>query len=172
MKFLIKKITGLIIALLIVSILAFLAFEVIPGDPARTILGTEATEAKVEALRDEMGLNRPLPVRYGEWIQNFVAGDMGTSYSYQIPVKELIADKIPITAAMTLMSFIGILLLSVPLGILCVRFENRMVDKIFLVLNQIMMSVPPFFIGMILTVVFGLVFHMFTPENIFLIPKI
>ena len=163
MKFIIKKITGLIIALLIVSILAFLAFEVIPGDPARTILGTEATEAKVEALRDEMGLNRPLPVRYGEWIQNFVAGDMGTSYSYQIPVKELIADKIPITAAMTLMSFIGILLLSVPLGILCVRFENRMVDKIFLVLNQIMMSVPPFFIGMLLTVVFGLFFHMFTP---------
>ena len=110
-----------------------------------------------------MGLNRPLPVRYGEWIQNFVAGDMGTSYSYQIPVKELIADKIPITAAMTLMSFIGILLLSVPLGILCVRFENRMVDKISLVLNQIMMSVPPFFIGMLLTVVFGLFFHMFTP---------
>ena len=163
MKFLIKKITGLIIALLIVSMLAFLAFEVIPGDPARTILGTEATEAKVEVLRDEMGLNRPLPVRYGEWIKNFVAGDMGTSYSYQIPVKELIADKIPITAAMTLMSLIGILLLSVPLGILCVRFENRAVDKIFLVLNQIMMSVPPFFIGMLLTVVFGLVFHVFTP---------
>ena len=60
MKYVIKKITGLIIALLIVSMLAFLAFEIIPGDPARTILGTEATESKVQALREEMGLNRPL----------------------------------------------------------------------------------------------------------------
>ena len=59
MKYVIKKITGLIIALLIVSMLAFLAFEIIPGDPARTFLGTEATESRVQALREEMGLNRP-----------------------------------------------------------------------------------------------------------------
>lgn len=163
MKFIIKKITGLIIALLIVSILAFLAFEIIPGDPARTILGTEATEAKVEALRDEMGLNRPLTVRYGEWVKNFISGDMGTSYSYQIPVKELIVDKIPITVTMTVMSFLFIVLLSIPLGVLCVYYENHMLDRIFLALNQVLMSVPPFFIGMLLTVLFGLVFHFFTP---------
>lgn len=163
MKFIIKKITGLIIALLIVSILAFLAFEIIPGDPARTILGTEATEAKVEALRDEMGLNRPLTVRYGEWVKNFVSGDMGTSYSYQIPVKELIADKIPITATMTVMSFLFIVLLAIPLGVLCVYYENHMPDRVFLALDQVLMSVPPFFIGMLLTVLFGLVFHLFTP---------
>ena len=144
MKFIIKKITGLIIALLIVSILAFLAFEIIPGDPARTILGTEATEAKVEALRDEMGLNRPLTVRYGEWVKNFISGDMGTSYSYQIPVKELIVDKIPITVTMTVMSFLFIVLLSIPLGVLCVYYENHMLAIIFLELNQVLMSVPPF----------------------------
>lgn len=165
MKFIIKKITGLIIALLIVSILAFLAFEIIPGDPARALLGTEATEAKVEALREEMGLNRPLPVRYGEWVSGFVTGDMGTSYSYQVPVRELIGDKIPITVAMTGISFFFILLLSVPLGILCVRYESRALDRIFLILNQVMMSVPPFFIGIILTVVFGLIFHLFTPGD-------
>ena len=59
MKYTVKKIAGLIITLLIVSMLAFLAFELIPGDPARSILGTEATESKVQALREEMGLNRP-----------------------------------------------------------------------------------------------------------------
>ena len=69
MKYILKKITGLIITLLIVSMLSFLAFEIIPGDPARTILGTEATEEKVELLREEMGLNRPLPERYGEWMK-------------------------------------------------------------------------------------------------------
>ena len=68
MKYTVKKIAGLIITLLIVSMLAFLAFELIPGDPARSILGTEATESKVQALREEMGLNRPLPKRYGKWV--------------------------------------------------------------------------------------------------------
>lgn len=163
MKFVLKKTAGFIIALFIVSVLAFLAFEIIPGDPARALLGTEATEAKVEALREEMGLNRPLPVRYGEWVKDFVTGDMGTSYSYQVPVRELIGEKIPITVAITGMSFLFILLFSVPLGILCVYYRNRAADRIFLVLNQITMSIPPFFIGIILTVVFGLGLRLFTP---------
>lgn len=163
MKYFMKKITGLIIALLIVSILAFLAFEIIPGDPARTILGTEATEAKVEALREEMGLDRPLYERYGQWVKDFAAGDMGTSYYYQEPVKKMIGDKIPITVAMTVLSFVLILLVSIPVSILCVRYENRWIDRFFLILNQVTMSIPPFFIGIIFTVLFGLTFKWFTP---------
>ena len=163
MKFVLKKIAGLIIALLIVSVLAFLAFEVIPGDPARSILGTEATESKVQALREEMGLNRPLPQRYGQWVKDFVTGDMGTSYSYQVPVREMIGDKVPITVAMTSMAFVFILLFSIPVSLLSVRYANKFVDRLFLVLNQITMSVPPFFVGIIFTVLFGLTFRLFTP---------
>ena len=163
MKFVLKKLTGLIIALLIVSILAFLAFEVIPGDPARSILGTEATEAKVQALREEMGLNRPLPQRYGQWVKDFVTGDMGTSYSYQVPVREMIGDKVPITITLAVMAFFFILLFSVPVSLLSVRYENRFVDKFFLILNQVTMSIPPFFIGIVFTFLFGLVFQLFTP---------
>lgn len=163
MKFIVKKISGLIIALLIVSILAFLAFEVIPGDPARSILGTEATEGKVKALREEMGLNRPLPERYGQWVKDFLTGDMGTSYSYQIPVREMIGDKIPITIALTVMAFFFILLFSIPVSLISVRYENRFVDRLFLILNQVSMSIPPFFIGIIFTVLFGLVLRLFTP---------
>ena len=163
MKFVLKKFTGLIIALLIVSILAFLAFEVIPGDPARSILGTEATEAKVQALREEMGLNRPLPQRYGQWVKDFVTGDMGTSYSYQVPVREMIGDKVPITVTLAVMAFFFILLFSIPVSLLSVRYENRFVDKLFLILNQVTMSIPPFFIGIVFTFLFGLVFQLFTP---------
>lgn len=163
MKYVMKKVTGLIIALLIVSMLAFLAFEMIPGDPARTILGTEATEAKVQTLREEMGLNRPLLQRYGQWVKNFVTGDMGISYYYQEPVRSMIGDKIPITVAMTVLSFLFILLLSFPISILCVRYENHWIDRIVLILNQVMMSIPPFFIGIVFTVCFGLVFKWFTP---------
>lgn len=163
MKYIIKKITGLIITLLIVSILAFLAFEVIPGDPARTVLGTEATESKVQALREEMGLNRPLPERYVEWVKDFLAGDMGRSYFYQLPVREMIGDKLPITVAMTVLAFFFTLLLSIPVSILSVRYENHFFDRMFLILNQVAMSIPPFFIGIIFTVVFGLFFRLFTP---------
>lgn len=163
MKYIIKKIIGLIITLLIVSILAFFAFEVIPGDPARTILGTEATESKVQALREEMGLNRPLPERYIQWGKDFLTGDMGVSYFYQIPVREMIGDKLPITVAMTVLAFCFTLLLSVPVSILSVRYENHFFDRMFLILNQVTMSIPPFFIGIIFTVIFGLVFRWFTP---------
>lgn len=163
MKYIIKKIIGLIITLLIVSILAFFAFEVIPGDPARTILGTEATESKVQALREEMGLNRPLTERYVQWGKDFLTGDMGISYFYQIPVREMIGDKLPITVAMTVLAFCFTLLLSVPVSILSVRYENHFFDRMFLILNQVTMSIPPFFIGIIFTVIFGLVFRWFTP---------
>lgn len=163
MKYFVKKITGLIITLLIVSILAFLAFEVIPGDPARTILGTEATEGKLQALREEMGLNRPLPERYTEWVTGFLSGDMGSSYFYQIPVREMIGDKLPITIAMTTLAFFFTLLLSVPVSILSVRYEDHLFDRLFLILNQVTMSIPPFFIGIMFTVLFGLVFRWFTP---------
>lgn len=163
MKYIIKKIIGLIITLLIVSILAFFAFEVIPGDPARTILGTEATESKVQALREEMGLNRPLTERYVQWGKDFLAGNMGVSYFYQIPVREMIGDKLPITVAMTVLAFCFTLLLSVPVSILSVRYENHFFDRMFLILNQVTMSIPPFFIGIIFTVIFGLVFRWFTP---------
>lgn len=163
MKYFIKKITGLIITLLIVSILAFLAFEIIPGDPARAILGTEATESKVQALREEMGLNRPLPERYVQWAKDFAAGDMGHSYFYQLPVREMIGDKLPITAAMTILAFLFTLLISIPVSILSVRYENRWIDRLFLILNQVTMSIPPFFIGMIFTVLFGLTLRWFTP---------
>ncbi len=163
MKYFTKKITGLIITLLIVSILAFLAFEIIPGDPARAILGTEATESKVQALREEMGLNRPLPERYVQWAKDFIAGDMGSSYFYQIPVREMIGDKLPITTAMTILAFLFTLLLSIPVSILSVRYENGLFDRLFLILNQVTMSIPPFFIGIVFTVLFGLVFRWFTP---------
>ena len=163
MKYVIRKITGLIIALLIVSMLTFLAFELIPGDPARALLGTEGTEEQVQALREEMGLNRPLPQRYAEWAGDFLHGDMGESYYYHKPVQELIGDKIPITIVMTILAFLMILLLAIPVSVFSVRYANRLFDRVFLILDQITMSIPPFFVGIIFTVLFGLTLHWFVP---------
>ncbi len=158
-----KKVVSMLLTLLVVSFLVFLAFSVIPGDPASSILGTQATPAKLEALRETMGLNQPLPVRYGKWLIRLLQGDMGTSYSYQIPVTNMIADKIPVTLTLTLFSFLMMIAISIPLGIYTARHEGSKIDRIIFILNQIMMAIPPFFSGIIITLLFGAVLRWFTP---------
>ena len=117
MKYFIKKFCTLIITLFIVSLLAFLAFQVIPGDPTTALLGTEATAEARQALRQELGLDQPVLVRYFDWLLSFLHGDMGTSYNYRMPVADMLSDKLPITAILTLMSFAFTVVLSIPLGI-------------------------------------------------------
>lgn len=163
MKYILKKTGTLIITLLIVSFLTFLAFDVIPGDAARSKLGTEATAEQVEALQEEMGLNDPVPVQYARWLGSLVTGDLGESYSYSMPVWELLRDKLPITAALTVMSFLLILVLSVPLGIYTAQREGTWADRILMVLDQVAMSVPGFFWGILITLLFGLILKWFTP---------
>ncbi len=158
-----KKTVTLLITLIIVSFLVFLAFAMIPGDPATSMLGTQATPEKVAALREEMGLNQPLLSRYIQWISAFVKGDMGISYSYHMPVKEMIADKVPITLMLTILSFLFMLVMGIPLGIYAARHAGGKADSAICVLNQFTMAIPPFFAGIIMTYVFGVILHLFTP---------
>ena len=163
MKYIAKKLGTLIITLLIVSFLSFMAFSVIPGDAALSKLGTEATAEQVTALRKEMGLDRPVLVRYGIWLKNFVSGDMGESYSYSMPVQDMLKAKLPITIALTLLSFMLILVISIPVGIFTSQREGKWLDSLIMTLNQIMMSVPGFFLGILITYIFGLLLKWFTP---------
>lgn len=165
MKYVIKKTCTLIITLFIVSLLAFLAFQVIPGDPTTELLGTEATAEARQALRQELGLDRPVLVRYFTWLTDFIRGDMGTSYNYRMPVADMLADKLPITALLTLFSFVFTIVLSIPLGIWAGSAQSRALDLSITVLDQVIMSVPPFFIGMLACYVFGNVFRLFVPGN-------
>lgn len=163
MKYVIKKTVIFIITLFIVSALAFLAFQIIPGDPATSILGTEATPQKIATLREEMGLNEPAAVRFISWVTAFAHGDMGTSYSYKMPVSEMIVDKIPITLFLTLLSFLIIIVISIPIGIYTSKHRDSRIDRIIMVCNQVTMAIPPFFMGIVLTYIFGLVLKWFVP---------
>ena len=158
-----KKLLSMILTLLVVSLLVFLAFTVIPGDPALHKLGTEATPEKVAALREELGLNQPLPVRYGKFLAGALHGDFGISYSYGVTVSSMLADKIPVTLTLSIMAFLMMVAVSVPLGIYTSRHQGGVADRIIYIFNQIIMAVPPFFAGIILTLVFGLTLHLFTP---------
>lgn len=163
MKYAGKKIISMLATLLIVSFLVFLAFAVIPGDPAVSKLGTQATPERLEALREEMGLNRPFLVRYGTWLMDVCRGDFGTSYSYGTSVSAMVLEKLPITLCLTGMSFLLMLVCAIPLGIYTAKHEGGRVDRIILVINQIIMAVPPFFAGILITYLFGLILRWFQP---------
>ncbi len=163
MKYVGKKIATMCLTLLLVSFLVFLCFTVIPGDPALAKLGTEATPERVEALREEMGLNRPFLVRYGDWLFSFAKGDMGESYSYGLPVTQMLADKVPITVTMSVLSMVMILAVSIPLGLYTAKHEGSVADRVIYAVNQVIMAIPPFFAGILITLLFGIVLKLFTP---------
>lgn len=158
-----KKILTMFLTLIAVTLFVFLSFHLISGDPATSMLGTQATPEKVEALREELGLNAPVLQQYARWAAGFLKGDMGISYSYQIPVREMVADKIPVTVALTVMSFLMMIVIAIPLGIYTARHAGGMVDRVIYLLNQIMMAIPPFFAGILITLVFGRILRLFTP---------
>lgn len=165
MKYAAKKSLTLIVTLFIVSLLAFLAFQVIPGDPTTKLLGSEATQEAAAQLRAQLGLDRPVLVRYWEWLKAFLTGDLGMSYSYRLPVGEMLADKLPVTFLLTALSFLFTVALSIPLGVLAGSTRSRFLDGAFAVLDQLVMSVPPFFLGILACFVFGTVFRVFVPGN-------
>ena len=163
MTYVFKKTGVLIATLLLVSLLAFLAFQIIPADPVTMMLGTDYTPERAEALRHQLGLDRGVLVRYWDWLSGFVRGDMGVSYSYAVEVREVLRGKIAVTAALSLLSWFLVTAVSIPLGIALARYKGRKLEQITVSLNQILMSVPSFFLGILLTWLFGLVLHLFTP---------
>ena len=146
MKFLIKKICTLIMTLFLVSVAAFLAFQVIPGDVVRSILGTEATPEREAQLREELGLDKPPVERYISWADDVLHGDFGVSYRYSknmnemMPVKELIGDKLPVTLYLAVISFVMIVLVSIPLGVLWAKCGSRFLDAVFGVLTEMKLA--------------------------------
>ena len=165
MKYAAKRVLMLLVTMVIVSFLTFLAFDLISGDPATAMLGTEATPEKVAALQEELGLNRPFPVRYGEWLLGFFTGDLGTSYNYKQPVWDLIGPKVLVTLCLSVLSFLLITVVSIPLGLWSARRAGGRLDGVRTSVNQLCMAVPPFFTGILLSWVFGVMLHWFVPGN-------
>ena len=154
MKYIGKKLAAMIITLLCISFLVYLAFDLIPGDAALAALGTDATPESLVALREQLGLNRPFLERYLEWLVCFVGGDFGTSYKYHLPVADMIVSKLPITVIMAVISFFMMVVISLPIGIYTAKHSGRWMDRIVMALNQIVMSVPHFFMGILAYIIF------------------
>lgn len=165
MKYIVKKLGMMLLTMVIVSFFAFLAFQVIPGDPTTKLLGADATAEAVEELRQELGLDRPFLVRYGEWVRDAACGDFGTSYVYGMPVSELLDGKLGVTGLLTAIAFLLIVAAALPLGLFVASHQGGKLDHVLTAAGQVVMAVPPFFTGILLTLLCGLVLHWFVPGS-------
>ena len=164
-RYILKRIWLLFLTMILVSFLTVLAFELISGDPVRTMLGTEATEVQITSLRQELGLDKPFPVRYLRWLGGFFSGNLGISYVYRQPVWDLIAPKLELTLLLSLMSFVLITVISIPLGVFSYRLTGGIWDWPRTAFNQLCMAVPPFFTGILVSWEFGIILRLFTPGD-------
>ena len=169
MKYFGKKFITLIMTLFIVSVAAFIAFQIIPGDVVTSILGTESTPEREAQLREELGLNKPPVQRYFSWMGGVLQGDLGVSYRYSknmnemMPVAELIGDKLPVTLCLAAISLVLIIVISIPLGVFWARSKSKVLDVVMGIGTQTAMAIPAFFLGILVTYFFGIFLKWFVP---------
>lgn len=160
-KYFLTKLVELLITLLLVSIMTFAAFSIIPGDTASVILGPNATPAQVESLRHEMGLDRPLYVQYFSWMAGAFTGDLGKSASFNVSVSSLIAQRLPVTLGMSVTALIMVIVISYPAALISARRPGRLADQICSVIGHLLFAVPPFVLSLLIifasSSLFGLV---------------
>lgn len=159
--YLVRRVLLAIPILFAVLTLVFLLVRVAPGDPAVAALGDYASKEAVEALREKMGLNAPLYVQYFQFLAGLFRGDLGRSLINSRPVASQIASVFPYTLELTTSGIIFGSLLGIPLGILTALRRNRLVDYIGRVFSLVGLSVPSFYLGILLLLLFSLKFNLF-----------
>jgi len=150
------RIPQLILTLMAVSFLTYMLLSLLPGDPVLAILGTDnIDQATIDAKREELGLNDPLPVRYARWLGNVVQGDFGRSIRTQQPVMEAILERLPVTVEIGALALIGALLVSVPLGAYTAFRANGVADRMTTTVSFALRSVPGFVLALLFIYVFA-----------------
>jgi ABC-type dipeptide/oligopeptide/nickel transport system permease component len=164
LNFIIRRIVIALITVFLVSILCFLAFSVIRGDPASYLAGINASQEQLSALREEMGLNRNVVIRYLDWLSGFVSGRAGVSLSFRgEAISSLVSQRLPVTVTLALLSLFFVLLISVPVSLLTVNREGGVLDGIVNFFTAAGLSTPGFFMGLLFIFIFGFGLKLFIP---------
>lgn len=164
LRYLMQRIGLAALVCVAVSLLAFTLLNA-SGDVAIAVAGEEATEAQINAIREDLGLNRPLPVRYAEWLGHAVQGDFGDSLFFHQPVAELIAHRLPNTLTLAVMSLAVMLALSIPLGVAAALWPNSLIDRAAMLVAVMGQAMPNFWFALILIVVFSLTLGIAPPSG-------
>ena len=160
--YILKRLLSLAISLAVASVLIFLAIEVIPGDPAAYMLGVNAQEDTLAALRDQLGLNGSLLSRYLSWAGGLLTGDFGTSYTYRTPVAGMIADRLWISLPLAIFALTLSTLIAFPAGIWAASRRGSAVDVGVMGITQLGVAIPNFWFAMLMVVVFAINLRWFS----------
>lgn len=150
-----RRALSLLLALIAASVVIFVMLQAVPGDPAAFMLGMNASEDAVAALRAELGLEGPLVVRYLAWISGMLGGDFGTSYTYRVPVAELISERIVVSAPLAVMALVLSTVIAIPVGLIAAARRGGVADWGIMGGTQLGIAVPNFWFAMILVLVFA-----------------
>lgn len=150
-----RQVASLFVTLLVVSLLIFTVMDLLPGDPATIMLGTSATPETLAALRTQMGLDQPLPVRYLAWLAGVFQGDLGQSYTYGVPVAGLMAERLWVTLPLALMAVTLSIAIAVPLGVQAAYRHNGPFDLLAGAISYVSIAVPAFWVGLLLIILFS-----------------
>ncbi len=153
-----KRILYSILTLLLVSVIIFVIFQFIPGDPILSKLGEESDEALEQVLREEFELDKPVLQRYFSWLNDLLHFNMGKSIKYNTSVNKLIADRLPNTLGLTILSFVFVILIGIPLGIIVAKYNKSNSNKgvIFNIITQLGIAIPSFFFALVLILIFSI----------------
>ena len=153
--FLIRRLLQLIPTLIFILIVVFILVRLLPGDPTSAILGDRALDADVERINRELGLDRSIPVQFAVFIKSVATGNLGNSIQLKLPVTQLIAQRLPVTLMLTVMAAILALIMSVPLAFVAALRREQAADTVIRGAFQIGLSMPVFYMGLLLLTVFG-----------------
>lgn len=155
-RYLLSRLGSLVLSLVVASVVIFVVVQVIPGDPATFMMGLNATPDTVEALRHSLGLTGPLPLRYLHWVGGLLTGDLGTSYTYRVPVAGLVLQRLQVSLPLTVYAMVLSSLLAFPAGMLAAARRGRGADLAVMGATQLGVAVPNFWFAMLLVIVFAL----------------
>lgn len=154
--YILRRIVEALIVVLIVSFISFMMIRLIPGDPVIAVLGLEAKQAEINALRAQLLLDKPLLVQYGHWISDFLQGEFGKSIITQEDIKNLIAKRLPITGYIGLLSLFLSFFIGIPAGIITAMKRGTFLDAVITSIANIGISIPVFWLGILGIYTFGL----------------
>jgi peptide/nickel transport system permease protein len=161
-SYLTGRVASVILSLLVASVIIFVIMEVLPGDPAQSILGMNERPDTLAALRAQLGLDAPPLIRYFSWIFGMLHADLGLSYTYRVPVSTLVLQRIGVSLPLAAISLTLTLLIAFPAGILAAAKRNSATDFSVMGLTQFGVAVPNFWFAIILVYVFAVILHWFS----------
>lgn len=156
LKYTVKRVLQALIVLWGVYTLTFLVVHMVPGDPVQIMMSKRADPAMMERIREQLGLNRPILAQYVSYLGRALQGELGQSYIKGVPVTQLIGTGFKTTAFVGLTAYGLAILIGLPIGMLAAEHRGRLADRMSIVFSMMMMSVPGFWLAVLLQILFGL----------------